>query len=141
MDPDLINMIQFLVSEIYRFKNLPQNSYTTKLLNDYRRKLAQFRSVAVYYREWSSIENIELLGKKYIAQMKRDLPPLVFQPALMCIRRASSGGFYPAFRRTSTFTRHTTTATCPLDYDLQKAAVQDSRRMGIGPQQNHLCGL
>jgi len=69
-DPELINLIQFLVTEIYRLKNLPQNSYTTQKLKGYRRKLAQFRSVAVYYREWSSIENIELLGKKYIAQNK-----------------------------------------------------------------------
>lgn len=132
MDPELINSIQFLVQEIYRMKNLPQNTYTEKMLSYYRKRLAQFRSVAVYYKEWSSIENIELLGKKYIAQMKRDLPPLVFQTSILCVRPGKlKDGFYPAFSEK----RHLYTAfdngyLQNLGYDLQKAAELDCRQDG-----------
>lgn len=132
MDPELINLIQFLVSEIFRLKKLPQNTYTEKLLSQYRRRLAQFRSVAVFYREWSSIENIELLGKKYIAQMKRDLPPLVFQTSIMCIRPGKlKDGFYPALSETKHFyTAFNNSYLQNLEFNLEKASEQDCRQDG-----------
>jgi hypothetical protein len=131
-DPDLINMIHYLVHEIYDLKNQPQNSYTAKKLFQYRRRLAQFRSVAVYYREWSSIENIELLGKKYISQMKRDLPPLVFQTSIMCIRPGKlKDGFYPALSESKhLYTAFNNSYLLNLEYDLKKAGEQDCRQDG-----------
>lgn len=132
MDVELINTIQWMVKEIWDLKQKPQNTYTAKMLAYYRKRLAEFRSVAVYYREWSSIENIELLGKKYIAQMKRDLPPLVFQTSIMCIRPGKlKDGFYPALSET----RHLYTAfdnsfLQNLDYDLKKASEIDCRHDG-----------
>ena len=132
MDPELINTIQFLVKEIYELKQKPQNTYTEKMLAFYRKRLAQFRSIAVYYREWSSIENIELLGKKYIAQMKRDLPPLVFQTSILCVRPGKlKDGFYPALSEA----RHLYQAfdnsyLQNLAYDLAKASQQDCRQDG-----------
>ena len=33
------------------------------------------RSVAVYYKEYSTIEKLQLLGEEYLRQMKRDLNP------------------------------------------------------------------
>lgn len=130
MDPELINMIQWLVCEIYRLKQLPQNTYTQKLIREYEVKRDQFRSVAVYYKEWSSIENIELLGKKYIAQMKRDLPPLVFQTSILCIRPGKlKDGFYPSLSEEKHFyTAFNNSYLLDLDYDLEKAAVQDCRQ-------------
>lgn len=132
MDQELIEMIQFLVTEIYRLKKQPENEYTKKKLFEYRRRLTQFRSVAVYYREWSSIENIELLGKKYIAQMKRDLPPLVFQTSIMCIRPGKlKDGFYPAFSDIKhLYTAFNNSYLLNLGYDLQKASQQDCRQDG-----------
>lgn len=53
------------------------------------------RSVAVYYREYSSIENLQLLGENYIKQMKRDLTPLTFQTSILCQRIGiAKDGFY-----------------------------------------------
>lgn len=40
----------------------------------------------MYYKEYSTIENIELLGENYIKQMKRDLTPLTFQTSILCKR-------------------------------------------------------
>ena len=132
MDEELINTIHFLVKEIYDLKQRKQTTYTKKMLAFYRKRLAQFRSVAVYYREWSSIENIELLGKKYISQMKRDLPPLVFQTSIMCIRPGKlKDGFYPALsERLHMYTAFDNSYLQNLDYDLKKAAEQDCRQDG-----------
>ena len=132
MDPELINLIQWLVKEIWELKQKPQNTYTQKLLAEYRTRLAQFRSIAVYYREWSSIENIELLGKKYIAQMKRDLPPLVFQTSILCVRPGKlKDGFYPALSdEKHLYTAFDNSYLLNLDYDLDKAKDQDCRQDG-----------
>lgn len=132
MDPELITLIQSLVREVYHLKQATETPHTRQMLRLYRKRLAQFRSVAVYYREWSSIENIELLGRKYIAQMKRDLPPLVFQTSIMCIRPGKlKDGFYPAFSET----RHLYSAfnnpyLLNLEYDLNRMQEQDCRQDG-----------
>lgn len=130
MDPELINYIQYLVTEIHRFKTQPQNTYTQRMIREYTLELAQYRSVATYYREWSSIENVELLGKKYIAQMKRDLPPLVFMTSIMCIRPGQlKDGFYPALsEKKHYYSAFDNSYLLNLDYNFDKAADQDCRQ-------------
>lgn len=59
------------------------------------RRLNQLRSVAVYYAEWSTIENIDVVGEEYIRQMKRDLTPLTFQTSILSLRLGQDlAGFY-----------------------------------------------
>jgi hypothetical protein len=130
MDPELINAIHFLVTEIFRLKNEPQTTYTIRKIKEYQLKLMQFRSVATYYREWSTIENIELLGKKYIAQMKRDLPPLVFMTSIMCIRPGQlKDGFYPSLsEKKHYYTAYNNSYLHGLDYDFDKATDEDCRQ-------------
>lgn len=61
--------------------------------------LAQLRRHAVFYREWSTFENVDVVGLDYIRQMKRDLPPLVFQTSILSKRiERLKDGFYPNFR-------------------------------------------
>ena len=53
------------------------------------------RSVAVYYKEYSTLENLQLLGEEYIRQMKRDLTPKTFQTSILCQKIGiSHDGFY-----------------------------------------------
>ncbi len=82
MDADLIAAIEATVYEIWRIKsriralntsNSPVPDYLKNHLRRLDRSLNQMRSVAVYYKEYSSIENLQLLGENYIKQMKRDL--------------------------------------------------------------------
>ena len=107
MDPRVIEAIRGQVHEIWRIKQkikkiTPQPSTLDPKLQNYLRtlrrldrQLNQLRSVAVYYRECSSIENIELIGEKYIRQMKRDLTPLTFRTSIMCERLGQAyDGFY-----------------------------------------------
>ena len=108
MDPDLIATIEGTVYKIWKTKQRIRNMRATgkpvpKYLRGYLRSLDRdlnkMRSVAVYYKEYSSIENLQLLGENYIKQMKRDLTPLTFQTSILCQRIGiSKDGFYSSMR-------------------------------------------
>lgn len=58
-----------------------------------------FRKRAVLYKEYSIFENIDLVGVDYVKQLKRDLPPLIFQTSILCRRITTiMDGFYPNFK-------------------------------------------
>lgn len=108
MDPELIRTIEGTVYEIWKTKERirtltnsqsPIPNYLKGYLRRLDRNLNQMRSVAVYYREYSSIENLQLLGENYIKQMKRDLTPLTFQTSILCQRIGiAKDGFYSSMR-------------------------------------------
>lgn len=110
MDPELIAAIEATVYEIWRIKQRIKKiraesqeprvpDYLRGHLRSLDRKLNQMRSVAVYYKEYSSIENLQLLGENYIKQMRRDLTPLTFQTSILCQRLGiAKDGFYSSMR-------------------------------------------
>lgn len=108
MDVDLIKAIEATVYAIWELKErirrlkakgLEVPGHYRKKLRHMDRQLNQMRSVAVYYKEYSSIENIELLGENYIRQMKRDLTPLTFQTSILCKAVGiAKDGFYSSMR-------------------------------------------
>jgi len=126
MDVEVIEKIKWLVKEIDRLSKQPRTEWNVRRLKEHSLRLTQFRSIAVYYREWSTIENVELLGKKYIAQMKRDLPPLVFQTSILCIRPGKlKDGFYPSLKEAVHFYNAFDNSFLQnLDYDFEKAQQQ-----------------
>ena len=108
MDADLIAAIEATVYEIWRIKSRIRALraggatvpvYLKNHLRRLDRSLNQMRSVAVYYKEYSSIENLQLLGENYIKQMKRDLTPLTFQTSILCQRIGiAKDGFYSSMK-------------------------------------------
>ena len=108
MDTDVIQAIEGLVYDIWRIKDkihtlkakgeqVPKYLYYKLKKKD--TQLNQLRSVATYYKEYSSIENLQLLGENYIRQMKRDLTPLTFQTSILCQRIGiAKDGFYSSMR-------------------------------------------
>ena len=108
MDRELIATIEATVYEIWRIKQrIKEDRKAHRKVPDHLRKqlrhldkqLNQMRSVAVYYKEYSSIENLQLLGETYIKQMKRDLTPLTFQTSILCQRIGiAKDGFYSSMR-------------------------------------------
>ena len=108
MDVELISTIEGTVYEIWKTKERIRelNSKGREVppyLKGYLRRLDtnlnKMRSVAVYYKEYSSIENLQLLGENYIKQMKRDLTPLAFQTSILCQRIGiAKDGFYSSMR-------------------------------------------
>ena len=107
-DPELIEIIQGTIFEIWKTKdrirtlvaeNKPVPDYLKYYLKKLYKDLADLRSVCVYYKEFSSIENLLVLGEGYIKQMKRDLPPLVFQTSILCRKvGVMKDGFYNNMR-------------------------------------------
>ena len=108
MDSNVIQAIEGLVYDIWRLKERIKSIKASgkevpkALIYQLRHKdkqLNQLRSVATYYKEYSSIENLQLLGENYIRQMKRDLTPLTFQTSILCQRIGiAKDGFYSSMR-------------------------------------------
>lgn len=98
---DIVDAIKICLSEISR---LPKGE-PSKQLSYYLKSLAELRRNAVYYREFSSIENVLILGEKYIRDMKRDLPPIVFLTSILSIRPGKlRDGFYAALSASHLYT-------------------------------------
>jgi hypothetical protein len=108
MDTEVIAAIEGLVYDIWRIKERMKSykdegkqvpKYLYYKLKKMDTQLNQLRSVATYYKEYSSIENLQLLGENYIRQMKRDLTPLTFQTSILCQRIGiAKDGFYSSMR-------------------------------------------
>lgn len=98
--PDIIEAIKGL---LYQRWQLTHAANPGKQAGDRIKRidamLAQLRRHAVAYNEWSIFENIDVVGLNYVKQMKRDLPPLVFQTSILSRRiDRLQDGFYPNFR-------------------------------------------
>ena len=108
MDLEVIRGIEGLIYDIWKLKERMKalkksgKDVPKALVYQLRHKdkqLNQLRSVATYYKEYSSIENLQLLGENYIRQMKRDLTPLTFQTSILCQRIGiAKDGFYSSMR-------------------------------------------
>lgn len=108
MDPELIEAIKGGLAKIwelkqrvraYRSQGQEAPGYLRGVIRRLDRSINQLRSVAVFYREYSSIENIQLIGENYIKQMKRDLTPLTFQTSILCQRIGIiKDGFYSSMK-------------------------------------------
>ena len=108
MDVEVIRGIEGLIYDIWKIKERMKalkksgKDVPKALVYQLRHKdkqLNQLRSVATYYKEYSSIENLQLLGENYIRQMKRDLTPLTFQTSILCQRIGiAKDGFYSSMR-------------------------------------------
>ena len=85
------------------------------------------RSVAVYYKEYSTLENLQLLGEEYIRQMKRDLTPKTFQTSILCQKIGiSHDGFYSSMQEYHKYDASDFDYLDSLGYDrIIKEAQQD----------------
>jgi hypothetical protein len=101
MDKDLIRAIEGNIAAINEIK--ARYYYLTEIPADTKTELKKlkketnfFRRHAFLYKEYDTIENIELLGEDYIKEQKRILPPVTFQTSIMNKRiRKLTDGFYP----------------------------------------------
>lgn len=107
-DPELIEVIQGAVWEIWKTKEKIRKAYESgeeppaylrSYLRTLYRDMSRLAATAVFYREFSTIENMAILGEAFINQMKRDLPPLTFQTSILCKRIGiARDGFYSSMR-------------------------------------------
>ena len=143
MDPELIKTIEATVYEIWRTKERirtlnakgePVPPYLKGYLRRLDRDLNKMRSVAVYYREYSSIENLQLLGENYIKQMKRDLTPLTFQTSILCQRIGiAKDGFYSSMREGHKYDANDNQYLDTLGFDYDFSALDSRADKDIDP--------
>ena len=139
MDTELIATIEATVYEIWKTKerirelkaeSQPVPDYLPKYLRQLDTNLNKMRSVAVYYKEYSSIENLQLLGENYIKQMKRDLTPKTFQTSILCMQLGiAKDGFYSSMREGHKYNASDFGYLDSLGYEFDQSAL-DSRADG-----------
>ena len=83
-------------------------------------------------RSYNVFDNLEILGEKFIRDMKRDLPPLIFQAAILNKRmRKIENGFYAAFEeKLHCYDSSDHSFLESLGYNLKKAQSVDCRHDG-----------
>ena len=143
MDSELIATIEATVYEIWRTKERirtlnakgePVPLYLKGYLRRLDRDLNKMRSVAVYYREYSSIENLQLLGENYIKQMKRDLTPLTFQTSILCQRIGiAKDGFYSSMREGHKYDANDNQYLDTLGFDYDFSALDSRADKDVDP--------
>ena len=143
MDVELIRTIEATVYEIWRIKERIRilnakgatvPDYLKGYLRRLDRDLNKMRSVAVYYREYSSIENLQLLGENYIKQMKRDLTPLTFQTSILCQRIGiAKDGFYSSMREGHKYDANDNLYLDTLGYDYDFSTLDARADKDVDP--------
>ena len=129
-DPEVIDMIRGIVCEIREIeskveamkkKGVTPPEYLKGELRRYHRTLCQLRSIAVDYREVSTIDNMAILGEAFIKQLKRDLPPLTFQTSVLCKRIGFlRDGFYSSMSEKHLYSAPNLSYIDGLEYDFDK---------------------
>ena len=93
-DPELIQFIRMQYALMKQHEAQGQIALATAA----RKVLNKARSQATFFKVYSSLDNIEVLGVDWFAQQERELPPSVFMTAILSVRRNSTqNGFYSAF--------------------------------------------
>lgn len=129
-DSELIDLIRALCYEIWRLESKVRDlrdrgvdppSYLRKELRSLHTSLCRMRSVAVDYREVSTIDNMVVLGEQFINQLKRDLPPLTFQTSVLCKRIGiARDGFYSSMTEANKYSAPEVSYLDNLEYNFDK---------------------
>lgn len=135
-DKEAVELIQGLVVRIWQLdrqikETAARGSSVTELQKERakcRLNLERLRSVTLYYDEFSSIWNMQVLGEEYINKMRRDLPPLTFQTSILCKRIGlTKDGFYGSLTERNLYTANDNGLLLDLGYDFGKVATEGCR--------------
>lgn len=108
-DAELVAVVQGLVHrqwEVGAHLHLhPDDAKAQREVRRIARELETLRRYALFYKEYSSLVNLAVLGEAFFAQMKRDLPPLTFLTSIMCVMpKRTEGGFYASLTDENLYT-------------------------------------
>lgn len=145
--PDIIDAIRGMIGRRYELQQELQSQQLTSSQRTWREKEIQsindylhtFRSKALFYKEYSSLVNLAVLGEGFIKQQKRDLPLLTFQTSILCKRISIlRDGFYGNMREVHKYssTNYHTFENIGYDFDRLK---DDSRLDGDCDTLRPLC--
>jgi hypothetical protein len=136
-DADNVRLIEGLVVEYDRWSSVLADKRArgvaiTDQDNFYLRRISQslnmLRADTLFYKEYSSIENIEILGEDFIRKCKRDLPPATFRTTILCRRvEHCEDSFYSSKSERNLYTASDIGYLDNLQYDFDKLKDVDSR--------------
>ena len=139
-DNEQVRMLEGLLVELQRVRTeisnkVERNERPTAAELHYLRRLSrvinQLRADTYLYKEFSSIQNIEILGEDFIAQCYRDMPPATFRTTIMCRRvEHSEDSFYNAKTDSNLYTSVNKSYIDSLGYDMEKLRHVDCRTDG-----------
>lgn len=134
-DEELISVLQSLVVMRMDYKKRlaageGNASYIKTTIQELDAEIRELRRHALFFGKYSSLTNVDVLGLDYILQMKRDLPPLVFQTSILCIPvEILQDGFYSSMKPGHRYTPEDTHFISSLEYG-EVAPVPDCRMDG-----------
>lgn len=136
-DQQKVQILEGLLAELARVRSLvackiEAHEKPTPAVLHYMRRLSrtinQLRADTFLYKEFSSIENLEILGEDFISQCYRDMPPATFRTTIMCRRvEHSEDSFYNAKTDRNLYTAVNKSYIDSLDYDMDKLRHVDCR--------------
>ncbi len=129
MDPKLIDVIKLLQKEV---SYLTSKGTQPRRLRTLKATLLQLRRHATFYAEYNVFDNIEVLGLQFVRDMARDLPPLIFQTAILNKRiRKIPNGFYASLEeKIHYYASYDNAHLESLDYNLQKLQAESCLKDG-----------
>lgn len=139
-DLQQVAVLEGLVAELERVKALIRGmmeNHQTPSKSDvyYLRRLSRavnmLRADTFLYKEFSSIENLEILGEEFIKQCHRDMPPATFRTTIMCRRvEHSEDSFYNAKTDHNLYTNVNKSYIDSLGFNMEKLRHVDCRMDG-----------
>lgn len=136
-EPAKVRQLEGLIAELMSVKAAVADKLATHerpapaelhYLRRLSRAVNQLRADTFLYKEFSSIENLEILGRDFIAQCHRDMPPATFRTTIMCRRvEHSEDSFYNAKTDRNLYTAVDKSYIDSLGYDMDKLRHVDCR--------------
>lgn len=133
MDAEIIEVIQGLVHERWRINQLhPENNPDLRhTLVEIEAELAELRRRALFYKHYSSLYNLQVLGEEFILRQKRDLPALTFLTSIMCQDIGiKKDGFYGSMLPKHKYSSTDFHYLDALEYDFSRLSTPDCRMDG-----------
>lgn len=133
MDPEILEVVQGIIYKIWQLRAGIKKHPERKELYERRIKRLQatadeFRGDLTLYKEYSSIENLAILGEKYFYDMKRNLPALTFATSILGLRLGITlDGFYSGLRPSNLYTAPNISHMDSLQFDFNRLQKVDCR--------------
>lgn len=139
-DPEKIKLLEGLlacygemtnnISEIVKARGKLDRKTTWKL-RSLSKVINQLRADTYLYKEFSSIENLEILGKDFIKECYREMPPATFRTTIMCKRvEHSEDSFYNAKTDANLYTSVNNGYIDKIGFNMEKLRHVDCRLDG-----------
>ena len=133
MDPELVEGVEGIVFQIWKVKQAAakypeRQAYYAKKINELQTTVNEFRRHLTLYKEYSSLENLAILGEQFFYDQKRNLPALTFATSILGLRIGlQMDGFYNCLRPSNLYTSPKTSYLDGLDYDFKRLQDVDCR--------------